>query len=107
MMSESNSSKSKGVVVIGCFDIKGADFGYLYSCLKEKRFEVSGATVHLDSASECTQIIVDAVKKTNNDTFFLVEGGPINTSADVRYALDHVTGLHGFVGASSIGKIGI
>lgn len=68
---------------------------------------VTGATVSLDEALERTQTIVDAVKKTNNDTFFLAHGGPINTPADVRYALNHVTGLHGFVGASSLERMGV
>jgi predicted TIM-barrel enzyme len=61
----------------------------------------------MDAALERTQIIVDAVKKTNNETFFLAHGGPINTPSDVRYALDNVTGLHGFVGASSIERMGV
>lgn len=39
-MSTSNKSKSKSVVVIGCFDTKGEDFGYLYSSLKEKNLEI-------------------------------------------------------------------
>ena len=30
---------TKTVIVIGCFDTKGEDFGYLYSCLKEKGVE--------------------------------------------------------------------
>lgn len=68
---------------------------------------VTGATVSIDAALERTQIIVDAVKKTNRDTFFLAHGGPINTPSDVRYALDHVNGLHGFVGASSIERMGV
>lgn len=39
-MSTSHKSKSKSVVVIGCFDTKGEDFGYLYSSLKEKGLEI-------------------------------------------------------------------
>lgn len=39
-MSTSNKSKSKSVVVIGCFDTKGEDFGYLYSSFKEKDLEI-------------------------------------------------------------------
>lgn len=68
---------------------------------------VTGASVSMDAALERTQLIVDTVKRTNNDTFFLAHGGPINTPADVRFALDNVTGLHGFVGASSIERMGV
>jgi len=68
---------------------------------------VTGATVSMDDALERTQAIVDAVKKENNHTFFLAHGGPINTPSDVRYALDHVKGLHGFVGASSLERMGV
>lgn len=68
---------------------------------------VTDATVGMDAALERTQAIVDAVKKANQDTFFLAHGGPINTPDDVRYALDNVTGLHGFVGASSLERMGV
>lgn len=68
---------------------------------------VTGATVSMDAAVERTQAIVDAVKKANHDTFFLAHGGPINTPEDVRYVLDHVKGLHGFVGASSLERMGV
>ncbi len=50
---------------------------------------------------------LDAVKKANHNTFFLAHGGPINTPDDVRYALAHTTGLHGFVGASSLERMGV
>lgn len=36
MTSESKRSGSKNVVVVGCFDTKGADFEFLYASLKEK-----------------------------------------------------------------------
>lgn len=68
---------------------------------------VTDATVGMDAALERTQEIVDAVKKANPDTFFLAHGGPINTPDDVRYALDKVDGLHGFVGASSLERMGV
>jgi predicted TIM-barrel enzyme len=61
----------------------------------------------MDDALERTQKIVDAVKKSNPDTFFLAHGGPINTPADVKYVLEHCNGLHGFVGASSLERMGI
>ena len=45
-------------------------------------------------------------KRPIKDIFFLRHGGPINTPDDVRYALDNIDGLHGFVGASSLGENG-
>lgn len=68
---------------------------------------VTNATASMDDALERTQKIVDAVKKSNPDTFLLAHGGPINTPADVKYALEHCQGLHGFVGASSLERMGI
>ncbi|PXX24019.1 phosphoenolpyruvate hydrolase family protein [Arenibacter sp. ARW7G5Y1] len=68
---------------------------------------VTSATASMDNALERTQKIVDAVKKSNPDTFLLAHGGPINTPADVKYVLEHCKGLHGFVGASSLERMGI
>ena len=60
----------------------------------------------MDDAIERTQIIIDAVKKSNPDTFFLAHGGPINTPEDVRIVMDK-TDVHGFVGASSLERMGV
>lgn len=67
---------------------------------------VQGATCTMDEAIERTQIIIDAVKKSNPDTFFLAHGGPVNTPDDVRIILDK-TDAHGFVGASSLERMGV
>lgn len=67
---------------------------------------VTGATCTMDGAIERTQAIVDAVKKSNPETFFLAHGGPINTPEDVKYVLEN-TGAHGFVGASSLERMGV
>lgn len=68
---------------------------------------VTSATASMDDAIERTQKIVDAVKKSNPNTFFLAHGGPINTPEDVKYVLKNTTGLHGFVGASSLERMGV
>lgn len=68
---------------------------------------VTGATCTMDNAVERTQVIVDAVKKSNPDTFFLAHGGPVNTPADVTEILKKTTGVHGFVGASSLERMGV
>lgn len=67
---------------------------------------VTGATCTMDDAIERTQSIIDAVKTSNPDTFFLAHGGPINTPEDVRVILDS-TDAHGFVGASSLERMGV
>ena len=67
---------------------------------------VTGATCTMDDAIERTQSIIDAVKSSNPDTFFLAHGGPINTPEDVRVILDN-TDAHGFVGASSLERMGV
>tara|TARA_R110002049_G_scaffold47793_17_gene138064 strand:- start:2534 stop:3394 length:861 start_codon:yes stop_codon:yes gene_type:complete len=68
---------------------------------------VKQATASMDDALERTQRIIDAVKQSNPDTFFLAHGGPINTPEDVKYVLENTNGLHGFVGASSLERMGI
>jgi predicted TIM-barrel enzyme len=67
---------------------------------------VTGATRSMDFAVEKTQEIIEAVRKSNPDTFFLAHGGPVNTPDDVRMILDK-TDAHGFVGASSLERMGV
>ncbi len=67
---------------------------------------VVGATCSMDEAIERTQNIIEAVKTSNPDTFFLAHGGPINTPEDVKIILEN-TDAHGFVGASSIERMGV
>lgn len=67
---------------------------------------VVNASVSMDDAIRATQEIVEAGKKVNPDAFFLAHGGPINTPEDVRIILDK-TDVHGFVGASSLERMGV
>lgn len=67
---------------------------------------VVDATCSMDEAVERTQAIIDAAKKVNPDLFFLAHGGPINTPDDVRVMLER-TSAHGFVGASSLERMGV
>lgn len=67
---------------------------------------VTSATCTMDDAIEKTQEIIEAVRKSNPDTFFLTHGGPVNTPDDVRMVLAN-TDAHGFVGASSLERMGI
>ncbi|MCE6991036.1 phosphoenolpyruvate hydrolase family protein [Dyadobacter sp. CY323] len=67
---------------------------------------VVNASVTMDHAVETTQKIMDAGKEVNPDIFFLAHGGPVNTPEDVRVILEK-TNVHGFVGASSLERMGV
>ncbi len=67
---------------------------------------VVGATVDMDFAIKRTQEIIDAGRTVNKDIIFLAHGGPINTPEDVAVILEH-TDAHGFVGASSLERMGV
>ncbi|MDB5264150.1 MAG: transcriptional regulator [Adhaeribacter sp.] len=64
------------------------------------------ATCTMDDAIAQTKKIMDAGREINPDIFFLTHGGPINTPEDVRIILDK-TDAHGFVGASSLERMGV
>ncbi|WP_031528307.1 phosphoenolpyruvate hydrolase family protein [Dyadobacter crusticola] len=67
---------------------------------------VVNASVSMDQAIEATQAIMEAGKEVNPDLFFLAHGGPVNTPDDVRIILEK-TDVHGFVGASSLERMGV
>lgn len=67
---------------------------------------VVDASCSMDEAVERSQAIMDAAKVINPDIFFLAHGGPVNTPEDVRVILDK-TDMHGFVGASSLERMGV
>jgi predicted TIM-barrel enzyme len=64
------------------------------------------ATCSMDDAIEQTKKIMEAGRAVNPDIFFLTHGGPINKPEDVRIILDK-TEAHGFVGASSLERMGV
>ena len=64
------------------------------------------ASCTMDDAIERTQQIIEAARDVNPDLFFLTHGGPVNTPEDVRQVLD-ATEAHGFVGASSLERMGV
>ncbi|HEV7351253.1 phosphoenolpyruvate hydrolase family protein [Telluribacter sp.] len=64
------------------------------------------ASCTMDDAIERTQQIIEAARAVNPDLFFLTHGGPVNTPEDVRQILD-ATDAHGFVGASSLERMGV
>lgn len=67
---------------------------------------VKGATCTLDDAVRRTQAIIDGAKKIRKDLIFLSHGGPISAPEDAAYINEH-TDCHGFVGASSLERMGV
>lgn len=67
---------------------------------------VVGASCTMEEAIERTQKIIEAGREVNPNAFFLAHGGPINTPEDVQEILGK-TNAHGFVGASSLERMGV
>ena len=67
---------------------------------------VKDALVSWDHTIKRTQDIIDAASTVRDDIFFLCHGGPINTPADASRVLAATT-AQGFVGASSLERMGI
>ena len=62
MTSESKSSGSKNVVVVGCFDTKGADFEFLYDNLKEKGVTMVTLNTGIFQSTKAFKIDYDAAQ---------------------------------------------
>jgi predicted TIM-barrel enzyme len=67
---------------------------------------VTGASCTMEEAIFRPREIIEACKTINPNLFFLAHGGPINTPVDVKEIIKH-TGVHGFVGASSLERMGV
>lgn len=67
---------------------------------------VVDASCTMDDAISRTIEIMEAGRAVNPAIFFLAHGGPINTPDDVKIILEK-TGVHGFVGASSLERMGV
>jgi predicted TIM-barrel enzyme len=67
---------------------------------------VIGATISLDEAVRRTQAIVSAAKSVRDDIFYLSHGGPIATPDDAA-EVNRRTECVGFVGASSLERLGV
>ena len=67
---------------------------------------VTSAVVSWDHTVKVTQDIIDAAKSVRKDIFTLTHGGPINTPKDVEFILSK-TNADGFVGASSLERMGV
>ncbi|SHJ37887.1 transcriptional regulator [Rubritalea squalenifaciens DSM 18772] len=67
---------------------------------------VTNAVCSMEDAAKRTQDIIDAAKNVREDIIFLSHGGPICTPEDAAYINQH-TDTVGFVGASSIERLGV
>jgi predicted TIM-barrel enzyme len=67
---------------------------------------VTNAVVSWEDTIKRTQDIIDAAKTINKDIFFLCHGGPINTPEDADRVIQ-ATDCVGFVGASSLERMGV
>jgi predicted TIM-barrel enzyme len=67
---------------------------------------VSSAVIPMDRAIRRTRAIIAAAKRVRKDIFFLSHGGPISAPADAAM-VNRQTECVGFVGASSLERIGV
>ena len=67
---------------------------------------VTGATCTLEEAAERTQDIIEAARSVRKDLIFLSHGGPISSPDDAAYINEHTDAV-GFVGASSLERMGV
>jgi len=67
---------------------------------------VKNAVVSWDDTIKRTQDIIDAAKTVRDDIFYLCHGGPINTPEDADRVIQ-ATDCVGFVGASSLERMGV
>jgi predicted TIM-barrel enzyme len=67
---------------------------------------VQGAVCTIEDAASRTQAIIRAAQSVRKDIFFLSHGGPISKPEDAAYINEH-TGCVGFVGASSLERLGV
>ncbi len=67
---------------------------------------VTDAVCSLDDAVKRTQAIIEAARQVRKDIFFLSHGGPISAPDDAAYVNER-TDCVGFVGASSLERLGV
>jgi len=83
----------------------GADILVAHMGLTTKGAIGAKTSLTLDQSVEKVQAILDAGRSVNPDIMVICHGGPIAEPADAQYVIDHVNGLDGFFGASSIERL--
>ncbi|MDQ8189756.1 phosphoenolpyruvate hydrolase family protein [Roseibacillus persicicus] len=67
---------------------------------------VTGAVCSMEDAAARCQSIFEGARAVNKDVFLLSHGGPINTPDDATH-INQLTDAQGFVGASSLERMGV
>ena len=80
----------------------GADILVAHMGLTTKGTIGAKTALTLDDAVEKVRAIMEAGREVNPDIMVICHGGPIAEPADAKYVIDHVDGIDGFFGASSI-----
>lgn len=80
----------------------GADLLVAHMGLTTKGSIGAETALTLDESVKKVQAILDAGRKVNPDIMVICHGGPIAEPQDAQYVIDHVDGIDGFFGASSI-----
>jgi predicted TIM-barrel enzyme len=83
----------------------GADVLIPHMGLTTKGAIGARTALSLEESARRVQAMADAAKAVNPEVLVLCHGGPISEPEDVRYILDHTTGIVGFFGASSIERL--
>jgi predicted TIM-barrel enzyme len=83
----------------------GADILIPHMGLTTKGAIGAKTALTLEESSKRVQAMAEAAKAGNPECIVLCHGGPISEPEDVRYILDHTTGIAGFFGASSIERL--
>ncbi|VTR97388.1 transcriptional regulator : Uncharacterized protein OS=Propionimicrobium lymphophilum ACS-093-V-SCH5 GN=HMPREF9306_00505 PE=4 SV=1: TIM-br_sig_trns [Gemmata massiliana] len=83
----------------------GADVLIPHMGLTTKGAIGAKTALSLEESTKRVQELANAAKAVNPEILVLCHGGPISEPEDVRYVLDHTTGIVGFFGASSIERL--
>lgn len=85
----------------------GADVLVPHMGLTTKGVIGAATALTLEESVRRVQAMRDAACAINPEILVLCHGGPIAEPADVRYVLEHTTGVAGFFGASSIERLAV
>ncbi|MFW5695680.1 MAG: phosphoenolpyruvate hydrolase family protein [Alkalispirochaeta sp.] len=83
----------------------GADIVVAHMGLTTKGSIGAETAKTLDDSAKMVQEIADAAKSVRDDVIILCHGGPIAMPDDAKYIFDHVNGVDGFYGASSMERL--
>ena len=83
----------------------GADILVAHMGLTTKGTIGAKTALTLDDCVEKIKAIMNAGKEVNPDIMVICHGGPIAEPQDAEYVIQRITGIDGFIGASSIERL--